>query len=733
MKIRTQLLVSILGILLIGFSAVILLGYTFSRSAVLSEVYKGSEQLRQKYQEHFNGYFQVSGQVALGIAQVVKVDPEITEEKVHKVLQENIKTNLEIYGTTLFFEPAPEDVGKKLFAPYYFRQGQLIKYIPSTPSFRYQEQDWYREPQKEGVPIWTEPYLDEGTNAIMTTYSVPIYNDTSFLGLATVDINLSALSKRINAIQIGRSGYAMLLSRQGVFLTHPEPDEYVLKRTIQEVAQEIDDPDFKELASLMVKGRSGYISLKDPFTQKKSHVTFGRIQSTGYSIAMFIPEDELLMSVNQLSSRIFWISIVATILIIISIIAISLQISNPIKKLSESARKIAEGELDIEIEQVTTKSEIGELTRDIKKMVQTIKKSLMVVQEEKEKFESVFATMSDGIVATDDHWKVTDFNQAAERMLDITDGSNLIQIISDQFKSNFELKDLLDYKKREKYFEIIRPESEQVKECVYSCIINTIVDPDENITAYVFTLRDITEERKEELNKNNILSMISHKLRTPITVLNNIASLFQDKLLGDLNEKQMKYIQTLMSQAHNVETLVDRLIRYVTLTSSKEEEPLQDISLASFLLELKEKTVFETHEKTLMLDWDIEPQFGILKFNRQYLKLILSELIENAIKFNRGNIVEVHISAKANLGRKIIEVRDNSNGIPSIHYKNIFDKFFQIDKDFTGNKEGVGLGLSLVKLILEQHKGSIEVHSKEGKGSTFILIFDSSNLKDKVA
>lgn len=722
MKIRTQMLIFILGVVLIGFVSVVWLSYTTSREMVQSEAYRHAETTVQQYVEYLSKIFDTAGKVATSMANAVRIDEEISERKIHRLLRENLKYNPELYGMTIFIDPKPEEIGKKLFAPYYYHRGEILDYVPAKPTFKFQDQPWYSEPKRLAQPVWTEPYYDAGAKTIMTTYSVPIYRNDQFIGLATVDIDLNKLSETINSIKIGETGYAILVSRNGTFLTHPDPDPYILKKKIQEIAKESEDPSLERLAEGMLKGENGALSIVDPFTDKRSWATYGVIPSTGYSLAIFTPERELLASVDRLRQNILLIGLTVTLLIVVGIIMISVKITTPIKKLTRSVQSITDGKLDEVIPESKSRSEVGILTQDIKKMVETIKKTIEEVNEEKEKFERVFTTMSDGIVATDPHWKVIKCNQSAEKMLELSEGMNLIQHISERFESSFKLEEIIDYKKREKHFELIRPETEQVKERIFTGVLNTIVDPNDNITAQVMTIRDVTEERKEEANKNNLLSMISHKLRTPITALLGISSLFEEGVLGELNEQQMQHIRSLSRQANKLNSLVDRLISYVTLTGQLDLAE-EEIDLPSFLQDFKENALERTNGKAIQIELHLPEKMTPIRWNRQYLNLVFSELLDNAVKFNNSEEVKIRIAAKEDSQKWRVEFQDNGIGIPTIHQDKIFDRFFQVDKNFTGNQEGIGLGLSLVKSVVDQYHGSIRVESTEGAGSTFSLRF----------
>lgn len=718
MKIRTQLLIFILSVVLIGFALITLLSYTFSRSIVLSEAYERAENQKIRYQEFLNGYFENMAKVAGGMAYAVTVQDEISEDFLHKLLKQNLLWNAEIYGTTIFVEPAKEEIGKKLFAPYYYRKGHLLKYVPAEPDFPFEKQIWYSLPKQNGQALWTDPYFDIGASAIMTTYSVPIHRQGKFYGLATVDIDLSKLSKQIDAIQIGKNGYALLVSKNGTFLTHPESENYVLKQDIKTVAKKSGNLKFKEIVNRMLKGKLGPSSVIDPFTGKQSWMTYSLIPSTGYILIIFIPEPELLENVINLSRNILWISMFTSFVIIIALVLISGRIARPIRNLSQTAQKIAEGNLDAEIPTLLSHDEVGQLGHDLKLMVIRIKEILKNVEDEKEKFERVFASMSDGIIATNANWKVTNINTAAERMLDVPVNANFIAHVSEKFKCNFELQDLLDYKKKDKRLEIVSHETEQVKEMIYSAMINSIVDMHDNISAHVITVRDITADRREELNKSTLLSLISHKIMTPITVLLTAASFFSDGTLGTLTKNQKDYIEKMVKHANKVKKLVNRLIHYVSITEGKEGLEKEEIDLKN-ALEGFTKNFAADCEKEVEFTLDVVQQSEKIFVNRKHLNWILEEIIDNASKFNEKAKVAIKIAAQKTKKEIKFSISDNGIGIPNIYHDKIFERFFQVDKYFTGNTEGMGLGLALVKTILDRLEGHIGVASHEGSGSTF--------------
>ncbi len=116
------------------------------------------------------------------------------------------------------------------------------------------------------------------------------------------------------------------------------------------------------------------------------------------------------------------------------------------------------------------------------------------------------------------------------------------------------------------------------------------------------------------------------------------------------------------------------------------------------------------------------PELITVTADKSLLKNALKDLIDNAVKFNQGKDKLVILSAQAKDGRALISVGDNGPGIPGEELSNIFNKFYQVEASFTGQVEGWGLGLALVKKVAEVHRGTVHAKSQLQKGSAFTII-----------
>jgi two-component system OmpR family sensor kinase len=215
---------------------------------------------------------------------------------------------------------------------------------------------------------------------------------------------------------------------------------------------------------------------------------------------------------------------------------------------------------------------------------------------------------------------------------------------------------------------------------------------------------------------------MTHKLKTPLTAINGFSAVLLDKF-KNVDEKTSFALQAINKQGFLLNELVDSLLRFTLLESEYTKYNMQDDTISNII----DKSIKGLNEFISKVDVKIGLDSGMAKMPKvsvDTLKVIeaVESLIENAVKFNNKPNKKVIISAKeTNDGFVTVEVADNGPGVPPEEYGNIFQKFYQIDEYQTGQVKGVGLGLPLVKRVVDFHGGKVWVESKIGEGSRFFF------------
>jgi signal transduction histidine kinase len=232
------------------------------------------------------------------------------------------------------------------------------------------------------------------------------------------------------------------------------------------------------------------------------------------------------------------------------------------------------------------------------------------------------------------------------------------------------------------------------------------------------TFNDMMDRiQKSYEQQNRFVSDASHELRTPISVIQGYANLL-DRWGKEDKSVLEESITAIKSEAENMKDLVEKLLflarsdkntQKVELTDFKLNELVEELIKETKLIDTKHKIINEYNEKV------------IINGDKKLLKEAFRIFIDNSIKYTPENgIIKINLYTKAK--QLILEIEDTGIGISKEHLPHIFDRFYRADESRTKETGGTGLGLSIAKWIILKHKGNIEVQSKPGYGTRFIII-----------
>jgi len=309
-----------------------------------------------------------------------------SKEDLLLLIRQVVENNLEIYGSTIAFEPYMFDSDSLYFAPYFYKQKDEIKftYIGSE-SYKYFSWEWYKIPKEKNKPMWSEPYFDEGAgNIIMSTYSVPFYRDVKgerkLMGIVTADISLAWLQKMVSSIKIAETGFAFLISKKGTLITHPRQD-LVMKHTIFSLADEFNQPELHKLGESMVSGKTNFISKKHLFTGEDAWLFHAPLPSNGWSMGVIFPQGELLAGVKKLESELRGFAAAGLVLLLLAIWFIARSITRPLGALSRATEEMATGNMDVPIPEIDSTDEVGTLANSFRSMKQALNKHIQQIKD----------------------------------------------------------------------------------------------------------------------------------------------------------------------------------------------------------------------------------------------------------------------------------------------------------------------------------------------------------------
>ena len=384
----------------------------------------------------------------------------------------------------------------------------------------------------------------------------------------------------------------------------------------------------------------------------------------------------------------------------------------PIRALTTGTREIAAGDFSQKLE-VTSRDEIGTLTKNFNYMAQVLQDTLSEAENERNKLSTLFLHMTDGVVAFSAAGTVIHYNPAATQML----AQNLSsQTTFDEiFSKEAELDTLLTLR-RPQYIEAQKTVGERELE-----LFMAPFSSDHAQGGVLVVIHDVTEQRRSEQLKREFVANVSHELRTPLTNIKSYAETIVDT--GDELPPELRsnFMNVIISEADRMTRIVQDL-----LTLSKIDYGKMEMNISRFPFLKAVQNVYDAaklnaeqnhhHTMTLTCEGDIPDVNG----DRERIEQVITNIVSNAVKYTPdGGKIDMTVGTS---GKNVfVRVTDNGIGIPEKDLPRLFDRFYRVDKARSRESGGTGLGLSIAQEILNQHKGSIEISSEYGKGTSVLI------------
>ena len=260
----------------------------------------------------------------------------------------------------------------------------------------------------------------------------------------------------------------------------------------------------------------------------------------------------------------------------------------------------------------------------------------------------------------------------------------------------------------------------------------------DELLATIQRLREANRELETlDQTKADLVANVSHELKTPLTALRGYLELMTDGDLGGLPEEANRAAMICRKNVQRLSLRVEELVqlsrfeRFMTLDATREE-----VELWAVLEAVIESFKPRIEESGIEIDVELEHGLEPLLLNLEQVERVFFNLLDNAVKFTPdGGRVAVEVGAESRDGHNgvLVSIKDEGVGIPRSELVRIFDRFHQVDPSSRRRFGGMGLGLSLVRNIVEAHRGAVWAESAPGSGSTFFVWFPSAETSKRPA
>lgn len=406
-----------------------------------------------------------------------------------------------------------------------------------------------------------------------------------------------------------------------------------------------------------------------------------------------------------------------TVLFVLSLFLIwkfTSNLINPLQKISDMAAEIAESNFSKRIKVGSYSNEIDKLALKFNFMADQLEKKIDEISDEKNKAEAILSSMVDGVIATDERMNIILLNPAARDMFLLDDNypknRNLIKFVRNHRINNL-LEEVLREKKTLSEEIVLQHNDEKIFRCHFAPITNQ----SNELRGGVIVFNDITELRRLEQVRKDFVANVSHELKTPLTsIIGYVDTLVESENIDE--ETNDRFLQIIKDEADRLSFLIQDL-----LDLSKFEQNNPELNVANFN-KVIDKTVSiledKAKDKNIILKKEISEGLPKVFMIKEQIEQVMINLIDNAIKYTPE---DGHVTVRVldNGDNILIEVEDDGIGIPEEDKERIFERFYRVDKARSRALGGTGIGLSIVKHIIQGHNSEIGLESIAGEGSKF--------------
>ena len=413
---------------------------------------------------------------------------------------------------------------------------------------------------------------------------------------------------------------------------------------------------------------------------------------------------------NQLSTLIMQALIIGLLISVLLSFLLSKTMVGPIEKLTAGAEKVAAGDFDSELP-IESTDEIGILTGTFNEMAGVLQATLAAMENERNKLDTLFLHMTDGVVAFDHEGHLIHCNPAANDLLQRT------------VEPDCTYEELLgDLHPFENILALQRPNYVEDELRVGERILELYLAPfsEHEQGGILIMLHDVTEQHRNEERRKEFVANVSHELRTPLTNVRSYAETLRDAN-GDIpTDMTNSFLDIIINETDRMTHIVQDLLTLSRLDAGNAELVLSRFPFGEAIESVTRANALNARQRGHELVYDAPESLPLITGDRSRLEQVMTNVVGNAIKYTPDG-GHIRITAGSTEDSVWMEVSDDGIGIPEKDRERIFDRFYRVDKARSRESGGTGLGLSIAREIVQRHKGTLALMPHEGKGTTIRL------------
>ncbi len=449
----------------------------------------------------------------------------------------------------------------------------------------------------------------------------------------------------------------------------------------------------------------------DYSSEIKSEILYCSKKTPRFIIRLSVPLADINHSLKKLKSALYIIGLSVIGASILVIIILSQRITGPIRETLNFAKQISEGNFSKRILNYS-EDEIGEVQRALNRMADILVEKINSLIFEQNKLQITLESIADGIAVIDNNKKILISNRAFNTIFDYdvqTTTKLFFEVIRSR-KLNAKIDSTLISG------EDIRYEDKLINGKYYQININPIKE-EKSLQGILLVMHDITEKKKIEQMKTDLVGNMSHELKTPITIMKGYLETINENIENP--DTSRDYIKKALDSANRQNSIINDILK-LNMIETTQDFTSEVINLVEIIENCIEVLKPKYNKKLIDIVSDTQAiQDAEVQGNRFLVEEVFFNIIDNAINYTNSD-GKVTIKATNTRDSIKVSVSDNGIGIPEESIDRIFERFYRVDKSRSRETGGTGLGLSIVKHAVELLNWDISVTSSDD-GTTFTI------------
>ncbi|MDY4576139.1 MAG: ATP-binding protein [Intestinibacter sp.] len=418
----------------------------------------------------------------------------------------------------------------------------------------------------------------------------------------------------------------------------------------------------------------------------------------------------------QLLNELYIFIILILSIVTIVLIRYTVSLRTYLKEFMKVSKDISNKEFDSRVRSQMS-GEMGEFAKNFNSMIDTINFTIKDITNKNTQLQSIMKSVSHGILAIDTKGRILLINELAKEMVEgdellLPEGKSIRQFI----KNKIVLESILYNMSSENSVVVQKNIS---KDIIYKIKIDPVYFKNTDaVIGFIINIEDVTDYVKLENMRKQFVANVSHELKTPLTSIKGFVETL--KMTENLDtDTKTRFLGIIENETTRLSRLIDDILLLSTV-ENKVKKKVEKVDLFEIFEEIHEIVGYIAKDKNIKIDYQFENQDIDLWEYSGYIRQILLNIIENAIKYT-GKNGNIKIRQYVKKDKVFIEIQDNGIGIPKEDIDRVFERFYRVDKARSRSVGGTGLGLAITKHMVKALNGDIKLESELGVGSKFTI------------